>query len=119
MATCVPMSELAKVYSIISTVEQAIPFFVPEMYSSLFKATKDTFIGAVFMMSAGMCVVALALAILIGVMLKGKWLSEVVGPFKPPEPCRQDDKISSSVAGKQFYPGNSELNISRIYIVYF
>ena len=37
IATCVPMEELGKVYSLIAMCESLIPMFVPQIYSSLFK----------------------------------------------------------------------------------
>merc|ERR1719357_2278698 len=78
IATCVPQEELGKVYALIATAECIVPLGVSQAYASLFKATKNTFPGAVFFVSCYLILATIILVLWITVMLKGRRLSQVI-----------------------------------------
>merc|ERR1719357_39416 len=91
IATCVPQEELGKVYALIATAECIVPLGVSQAYASLFKATKNTFPGAVFFVSCYLILATIILVLWITVMLKGRRLSQVIVKEEEPEKGGDDE----------------------------
>merc|ERR1719378_1626524 len=96
------MEELGKVYSLIATVECIVPMVFPQIYASIYMATKNSVVpGTAFFFSCGLIGISYILAYCVTAMLKGKRLSQVIAPHEttekdPNSPTIDDEPVSKN-----------------------
>jgi len=54
LSKCVSKSELGKVYSVLASLEAAVPLFASPLFTFVYSATLESFLGAVFILQAGL-----------------------------------------------------------------
>ncbi|XP_059080926.1 proton-coupled folate transporter-like isoform X1 [Tigriopus californicus] len=75
ISSCAPKHELGKVLALNSSLEGLVPLIISQIYASIWQASSNGFIGAIYIFSASMTAVGQVFSIFIHVHLKGQRLA--------------------------------------------
>ena len=80
MCQLIPGDELGKVYSLLAGLEAFVPVVASPVFSVIYNNTLDTFIGAVFLVEAGLIALSGIVFVIIFILLRNSY-NQVNIPF--------------------------------------
>ena len=111
MASCVPKEDIGRIFAMSSSLDNAIPILITQLYAWIWQETGGIYPGTVFFVSAFIVSIGFLMALFIHLRTKGQTLAEIYDDLHPE--LKKNNETKTGEDGKKQDDVEKEVYLSK------